>query len=96
MYLLTSGPDVRPVLGTDPDSADEQTYLNYDREHKFIVVKAVMAVEGCQNNQITSPTLVQNQNKKCNMSIFFLKEKILLCTKEDNYNGISKTLCIRR
>ena len=96
VLLITSGTGLRPVLGTDSDAADDQTHLKSDREHKFTLVKAVKTVKGCQNNQITFPTLLQNQNKKCNMSIFFLREKIIFCTKEDNYYGISKTLCIRR
>ena len=47
MVLLTySGSELRPVLDTDPDATDEQTYLKYDREHKFTLLKTAKAVEG--------------------------------------------------
>ena len=71
VLLITSGTGLRPVLGTDSDAADDQTCLKSDREHKFILVKTVKAVKGCQNNEITFPTLLQNQNKNYNMTIFF-------------------------
>ena len=71
VLLITSGTGLRPVLGTDSDAADDQTRLKSDREHKFTLVNAVKAVKGCQNNQITFPTLLQNQDKKYNMTIFF-------------------------
>ena len=60
-----------PVLGTDSDAADDQTRLKSDREHKFTLVNAVKAVKGCQNNQITFPTLLQNQNMDFIKGIFF-------------------------
>ena len=75
VLLITSGTGLRPVLSTDPDAADDQTHLKSDREHKFTLVNTVKAVKGCQNNQIPFPTLLQNQNKKYNMTIFFWKEK---------------------
>ena len=58
LYLLTSGPDVRPVLGTDPDAPVDQTYLKYDGEDKFTVLKAVKTVAGFQ-------TLPSSQVSNC-------------------------------